>query len=158
MSSEKTLLQTAREYALRRIHRKECSSHDIYRSLIKKGFSEIIADHVIQELVSENQINDTRYTSLLVRQQLRQGKGPFSIRQKLQRQGINLPAHEVRELVLENSEQSELEMATQWIQRRYPRAQDDQKEKAKAIQSLVRRGFSFSLAYQAVLGRENPED
>jgi regulatory protein len=158
MSSEKMLLQAARECALKRINRKECSSTDIYRNLIKKGFPVSIVESVIQDLVSESQINDTRFASLLVRQQLRQSKGPHVIRQKLQHQGINLPAHEVSQLVCENSEQSELEMASNWVQRRYPKAHEDQKEKAKAIQSLVRRGFSFSIAYQAVLGMEHSGD
>lgn len=161
MALEKNPYQVAKEYALRRVNRRECTSADVLKYLIKKNTDPEIASNVVNELISSNQINDERYTSLLVRHQMRQAKGPHVIRQKLRNQGIGIDVAKVSQLIEEHSEQTELETAKQWVERKYPSlahlselpVAEKQKQSSRAIQGLVRRGFSYSVAYDAVFDK-----
>ncbi len=141
----------ARQAALRRLDRRECSSVGMARALKRKGFSADIISWTIQELLEEKLIDDQKYSEILVREQILKGKGPRWIQMKLKVEGILADQKYVEELIASTTHTSELEVAKAVVMKRYPNAQVDPVTAAKAIQALLRRGFSYDVARQVVL-------
>ena len=142
--------QSAKQIAFSRLDRRECSSQDIYRHLIKKGVSSEIASAIVSELMASNLIDDLRFTRMLARQQAANGKGPNVIRQKLREKGIQIELAKVREITEEVTQIKELDAAKAILERRYPTAALDRRESVRAYQALLRRGFSYSVVQQAL--------
>ena len=145
MTQENEIYRIGKEHALRRLGRRECSSRDILGHLIKKGIPEALAGEVVSELVSSSLISDARYARMLVREQAGRAKGPAAIRQKLREKGIQLELSEIKSLLSEVTEVSEVDMARALIERKYPNAQKDKVEARRAFQTLLRRGFSYEV-------------
>jgi regulatory protein len=144
MSHDEPNRATARNHALRKLNRRECSSHEILTALLQKGVSTELASQVVQELTQSQLISDERFASMFVRYLIQQGKGPHLIRQKLKLKGIHLSLEQIKELSQDSSEMSEAEQARRIIERKYPKSNQDRAEKNRAIQALMRRGFSYS--------------
>ncbi len=147
---EKDPDKSAKEYALRRLDRRECSAKDIYRHLIKKGVSSQVASHVVSDLVASNLISDERFAKMLTRAQVSRGKGPQVIRQKLREKGISLELSEVKAVSEEVGQMTELQAAQAVLERKYPRAAEDRAEANRAYQALIRRGFSYEVAQESL--------
>lgn len=148
--TEENLESQARQYALNRLNRRECSSQDMLQFLIRKRIPSEIASQVVQELQRNQYINDDRFAKMLTRQQVQRSKGPNYIRHKLKEKGIQLPPEQLNQLIQDVSETTELELARQVVLRKYPRAHLDRAEFNRAFQALIRRGFSFSVAKDAI--------
>ncbi len=142
----------AKETAMKRLDRRECSSLEIHNYLIDKGVTEEVVTQVVEELKSREYIHDGRYARMYVRSQTLKSKGPHFIRQKLTEKGIRLELNEIKELSEEVSKISEAESAKLILERKYPNAQTDRKETQRAINGLLRRGFSYSVI-QSLLSR-----
>ncbi len=149
MSDLKTKTE-ARQVALRRLDRRECSTGDIAQTLRRKGFSAEIITETLQELVDQKLIDDQKYSRILVREQILRGKGPNWIRMKLRAKGIAAERREVEALIENAADTSELAVATAVVARKYPLAKSDPLIARKAIQTLLRRGFSYDVARQAI--------
>ncbi len=143
----------ARGLALRRLGFREHSMRELSDWLQKKGVSREDAVSVVEELAALDFVNDARYARMLVREQTLRGKGPAVIRQRLKQKGIALDPDLLKELAFEASGQSALEQAVAIVERRYPRYRDDKREAQRAYGALIRRGFSFDVARDALLGR-----
>ena len=91
--------QVARQVALRRLDRRECSTGDIAQALRRKGFSAEVIAETVQELVEQKLIDDQKYSRILVREQILRGKGPNWIRMKLRAKGIAAERREVEALI-----------------------------------------------------------
>ena len=148
---------TAKTHAFNRLSRRECSSKDIYTHLVRKGASPETANAVVSELVEKELISDERFAKMLIRHLSSGGKGPSVIRQKLKEKGISMDLPKVRELTQDLTATSELDAAKKIAERRYPKAiadpgqsAVDPKEKNRAIQGLLRRGYSYSVAKDAL--------
>ncbi len=147
----------ARQVALRRLDRRECSTGDIAQTLKRKGFSAQVIAETVQELVDQKLIDDQKYSRILVREQTLRGKGPNWIRMKLKAKGIATDRKEVEALIENAAETSELVVAAGVVARKYPLACADPAVARKAIQALLRRGFSYDVARQAILiHRDSP--
>jgi regulatory protein len=109
----------------------------------------VIAE-TIQELVELKYIDDEKYSRIMVREQALRGKGPNWIRMKLKTKGITTERRQVEELLENAAQTSELEVAKSVVVRRYPNAHLDPVVGRKAIQTLLRRGFSYDVARQAI--------
>jgi regulatory protein len=155
--SEEDFLTKARRHALNRMNRRECSSQDIYQFLIRKGIPSEIATQVVQDFKKNQFINDERFAKMLTRQQVARSKGPNYIRQKLRDKGIQLKPDQMNDLIEEVSETTELELARQLVLRKYPRAHLDRLEANRAFQALIRRGFSYSIAREALNAQPESE-
>jgi regulatory protein len=140
----------AREHALRRLNRRESSSREIGLYLKRKGVDPEIAAEVISELQKNGTLSDERYARLLVRHQAQRSKGARFISSQLKTKGINLDLDKIKTLAEETTDKTELETAVELIRRKYPNTKTDQKEAAKAYQTLIRRGFSHSIAREAL--------
>lgn len=140
----------ARQVALRRLNRRECSTGDLAQHLKHKGFPPEIITQVIQDLVEKKYINDENYARIVIRESCMRGKGPHWIRMKLKEKGISTERATIETLITEVADTSELSLARGVISRRYPKAKEDPVIAKKAIQALLRRGFSYDVACEAL--------
>jgi regulatory protein len=150
MTPEETQLVEARQTALRRLDRRECSTGDISQCLRLKKFPPEIITQVVLELVDKKYINDDKYSRILVREQALRGKGPNWIRMKLKQKGIVTERGAIETIMKDVVETSELDIARGVVARRYPQVKENPVVAKKAIQALLRRGFSYSVAKEAL--------
>ena len=150
VSSEKDPRIFARETALGRLGRRECSAKDIHQNLVRKGVSPEIATDVVAELIERELISDERFARMMTRHLCSRGKGPAMVRQKLREKGIVIALDKIQELMHELTNTTELDAAREIVGRRYPDFGVDRKEAQRAFQALVRRGFSFQVAREAL--------
>lgn len=156
MKEEKDSYQSGKNYALGRLNRRECSSSDIRKRLILRGIPSDVASQIVSDLAQASLLDDERFSRLLIRQQIRLGKGPRAILQKLKQNGISYASEQIKTLSLEMSEPSEQETARALVERKYPKAWTDRKEASKALQTLLRRGFSYSIAMDVLKQAREP--
>lgn len=149
-SSGDDQLALARQTALRRLDRRECSTGDISECLRRKKFPADIITQVVQELVDRKYINNEKYSRIVAREQTLRGKGPNWIRMKLKQKGIVAERGAIETLIQEVTETSELDTARAVLCRRYPQARANPVIGKKAIQALLRRGFSYGVAREAL--------
>lgn len=150
MTSDNDPLAEARQIALRRLDRRECSSGDIFQCLKRKGFPSGISNLVVQELVEKKFINDEKYTRIVIREQALRGKGPTWIRIKLKQKGISAERGAIESLLGDVADTSELNVARAVVSRRYSQVRENPEMTKKALQALLRRGFSYGVARTAL--------
>lgn len=143
----------AYDVALRRLTAREYSSAEMRAYLERKGFSSEAAVEAVAELVRQRFLDDRRYLEAMVRYQAGRGKGPAYIRAKLKQKGLDVAAGEIKSMLSQFAGKTEVESAREVVERRYPGYQTDRAVAAKAIQALLRRGFSYDVAKLAVWGR-----
>ena len=145
----------ASQLVIKRVSRKECSSQELLIYLIKKGFDEGLAHEVIRDMIEKKWIDDQRFAEAMSRYQGTRGKGPIYIQRKLREKGLHMSASEIEAIIAASQGRSEIDRAVEILLRRYPEYATDFKTKQKAMQGLVRRGFSYDLAQKAI--RFKPE-
>jgi regulatory protein len=148
----------AARLVIKRVSRKECSSQELLGYLIKKGFEESLAHEVIREMIEKKWIDDRRFAEAMSRYHGTRGKGPIYIQNKLREKGLHMSATEIETIISASQGRSEMERAIEILHRRYPDFATDFKTKQKAMQALVRRGFSFDLAQKAVRQKQETND
>ncbi len=142
--------------ALRRISIREYGASELKAYLIRKGATPAQAEEVVDQLVADKRIDDHRYARVIARHQAFRDKGPAYVLAKLRQKGLKLSMSEVHALYeesLPNSRESELEMAREVLERRYPRALESQSEKKRAYEGLLRRGFSRDVVSKCLFKR-----
>ena len=144
---------TPRQLALGRLGRRECSRAEIEVWLVSKGVSPSEASQTAQELEKQGLIDDQRYARMMIRHQSLRGKGARYIALKLKQKGVHLDPRAIQEQSQELGLSSELELAREIVERRYPKAHSDRQVAAKAYNALLRRGFSSETARAAVFKR-----
>src|SRR4051794_22290904 len=108
MTHETNPFFEAKQKALRRLNRRECSAGDISQYLKRHGFASEIIGQVVQELVEKKYINDETYTRIVVREQTLRGKGPQWIRMKLREKGIIAERGTIETLMRDAADTTEL--------------------------------------------------
>lgn len=147
--------------ALRRISIREYGASELRSYLIKKGASAAQAEEVISQLVAENKIDDRRYARVIARHQAFRDKGPAYVLSKLRQKGVKLSMREVQSLYeesLPDTRKSELDMAREVLERRYPHALESPAEKKRAYEGLLRRGFSRDVVSKCLFKRSGSLD
>ena len=139
-----------RQLALIRLSVREYGSGEMRAYLRRKGVDEPEAQEIVAELVKSGQISDERYSRVITRHQAHRGKGPHYIVAKLREKGVKTDARKVREFYREAAPMDELETARRVVEIRYPRAFEDEAERRRAYQALLRRGFSSDVASRCV--------
>jgi regulatory protein len=150
MTLEKDPLAEARQIALHRLDRRECSTGDITQCLKRKKFPSDIITQVVSELVEKKYINNEKYARIVVREQALRGKGPNWIKMKLKEKGISTEREAIEVLMRDVADTSELNVARAVVSRRYPQVRENEVIAKKAIQALLRRGFSYGIAREAL--------
>ena len=122
------------------ISRREHSEQEITKKLLKKFDTPEVIDRVIIKLVSNNLVDDVRYTQMYVLARKRKGFGPKKIQFELISRGIN---DSISSLVIKE-EGSWKEAAQKAFNKKFKNgASQEFKERNKQKTFLQNRGFSF---------------
>lgn len=76
-------------HALRLLTRREHARLELQRKLVGKGYVEALVAEVIERLLEDDLLSDTRYAGALARTRLAQGHGPMRIRADLRQQQLD---------------------------------------------------------------------
>lgn len=132
--------------------KREYSKHDLTQKLLQYGADAQEVAQLVNELEQENYQSDTRMAGMLVRQQIRQGRGLQRIRQALKK-------HEIAPELAE-SELSDVDWFQEALQLKIKKFGIDiatePKEQARQIRFLQYRGFSMDVIMKVI--RYNIED
>ncbi len=125
------------------LSRREHSFKELYDKLRLRGFEPDEIDVALEKLVSENLLNDDRFTESYVHYRVQKGFGPLRIKNELSDKGID---NEIIQNQMESYESawSEL-MQQQRIKKFGAEIPADYKEKMKQARFLQNRGFSPEL-------------
>ncbi len=136
-----------------------CSKGEIRQKLRRIGFSEETADMVIYKLEKNHLLNDEEFAAQWVQYRSGQKYGPRRISQELRIKGVS--AEEAESALEEVPEEAQLENAVRLARKALQRAkagEDPRKTRQKILASIVRRGYSWDLARQAVDQVLNADD
>ena len=157
-------LERALAYAHRAIARREQTVAQVRALLERRGVAEATADLAVEELVGTGLLDDARFARRFAgdKRDLEQW-GSTRIARELDRRGRRRRADR-RGAWRESGRQDELDTARVLLERRWPQAPRDDRERDRAWRLLVRRGYEPELAYEAVrehertAGRAAPPD
>jgi len=160
-------LKPITDYALAIVAKREHSTTELKRKLTAKGYPKAEVADLITRFTEKNYINDERYAQTRARTRAENSKwGQGRIKQELAQNGIDktMTATTLEDL----SERHDwFAAATNLLQRRFPKPiptlnsldpslnkqdalKDIQKEKARRLNFLLRRGFSMPQALHAL--------
>lgn len=143
-----------RSYAFAVLTRKEYSKQDLLDklSLYAESREEVIA--LVEELARENYQSDQRVAEMVVRSQIRKGKGPNRIKLALSAKKID------KSLAQDDMQEIDwYEQAYQLKIKKYGlEVATDPKIKAKQIRFLQYRGFEMDAIMKAIRKKPNDED
>ena len=147
----KSEIEKALEYAYRLLDIRGRSSSEMTERLLRKGFSQNTAAQVLEKLKGLGLMDDVAFARGWVSARLRAGEGAFRIKRGLLEKGID---EELIEEVLKPLPAGEEEAvrAREVLSRRAVRYRRLDRETAfrRASAFLVRRGFSYPAALEAV--------
>ncbi len=165
-------LKPITDYALAIIARREHSTTELRRKLAQKGYPKTEVAELLAQFTERNYLNDTRYAQARARTRAEGSKwGQGRIKQELAQNGIEKSTTaEALDVVSEHHDW--FAAATNLLRRRFPKPlptwqdldpgpnkqdalKDLQKEKARRLNFLLRRGFSMQQALHALGITEN---
>ena len=146
-------LERALAYAHRAIARREQTVAQVRALLERRGVSEESADLAVEELLGTGLLDDARFARRFAtdKRDLDQW-GSTRIAAELDRHGVD--ADQIEAVLTETGRQDELDTARVLLERRWPQAPSDDRERDRAWRLLVRRGYAPELAYEAVREHE----
>ncbi|MBI1362954.1 MAG: hypothetical protein GC134_03125 [Proteobacteria bacterium] len=148
------------DVALTQLGRRDFSCAELHRRLLEKGFEEKEAAETIARLLDARYLDDARYAKAVVRTRAQlSGWGVQRIRLDLKKRLIPsaviqqaLADYEEQILTQEDGAEDWADKATDLLTRKYGRWSGtlEQKDYAKRLGFLMRRGYSFDQAKQAL--------
>jgi regulatory protein len=144
--------ERAIELAYKAVSRRERTVAELRTCLERKRVEPVAIDAAVEELTVSGFLDDTRYAVRFAedKRDLEQW-GSERIARELGRLGVDAGLIEV---ALCDRHQSELETAMLLLEQRFPTPPGDDRERDRAWQLLVRRGYSSELAYEAIRSHE----
>jgi regulatory protein len=157
----------ARAAALNYLSAQARTATELRRSLRRRGFEEQVADEVVAWAEERRYIDDAEYARSYVRARFGgRGHGPARLRQELARRGVGREA--VTEAIDEMLAEADIAEAAVDVARPRWRAlageTDPRRRRQKTLEFLVRRGFDYDDAREAVIrvagedGADEPDD
>ncbi len=141
----RTREQTPTQRALGLLTRREHSRKELTRKLAVRGVEKDEAAATVDKLAQAGWQDDARFAESLARARANTGYGPLHIRAELAAHGLD--AETIR-AALEACECDWADTARRLIARRFPGGRrQDPKQRRKAIDFLLRRGFERSVAF-----------
>lgn len=146
-------LERALAYANRAIARREQTVAQVRELLERRGVAEATADLAVEELLGTGLLDDARFARRFAgdKRDLEHW-GSTRIAAELERRGV--AAEEIAAVLAEGGRQGELDTARVLLERRWPQAPRDDRERDRAWRLLVRRGYEPELAYEALREHE----
>ncbi len=134
--------------ALGMLARREHSRHELKLKLTDRGAEPTQSEDALDRLVEIGYQDDDRFARALARTRAAAGQGPQRIRAEL---GTHALTSEQVAVALDACETDWPAAARELVTRRYPGAKlADPKQRRKAIEFLLRRGFDHASAFAAV--------
>ena len=145
----RTESERAIDLAYRAVARRELTVAELRTRLERKRVPPAAIDDAVSELEATGFLDDARYARQFTedKRELDQW-GSERIARDLHRRGI--AAHLIEEVVSTRSRDSELRTAVLLLEQRNPAAPEDDRERDRAWQMLVRRGYTPEIAYDAI--------
>lgn len=133
--------QALRSLAFTLLARREYSRHELRQRLLERALNADEVDHLVDELVASDYQNDERMAGMVLRSQLRQGRGPARVQQALKKHHIDA------ELVSDEMQQMDwLQQALALKVRKFgPEVARDPKLRARQVRFLQYRGFALDV-------------
>lgn len=137
------------------------SENEVRQKLKDKEFGNAVIDEAVKKLYKLNFLDDRAFSEALMQTQIRSSKkGPKAIQQDMQKKGIDKQMQ--KDVLADFSEEEQLELAKELAEK----IADKEKTKTprqieqKINDSLMRKGYSYSLIKQAIadLDLEKDED
>ncbi len=150
----KSSVNSRRAYnkAIDLISRREHSRKEIITKLSQRGYGEV-ADEVADRLEEKGYLDDERFANMYAQElKSRRSFGKRRISQELYMKGID---RDIIYDVLENLEESPQEEIIDILSRKYPHCLEDEKNKARAVNGLIRLGYSSYDIRSAIREYEN---
>ncbi|PAP77529.1 regulatory protein RecX [Rubrivirga marina] len=151
----------AKASALASVNHRARTADEIRQSLLRKGYAETIVEDTVAHLEGLGLVDDAAYARAFVRDRFNgRGYGPARLRQDLMRKGVGRRV--IDEALAELTEAEDLgaeareQAAKKW--RLLSSEEDVRKRKKKTMEYLVRRGFGFDVARDAVDAAADGED
>jgi regulatory protein len=142
--------------ALGLLVRREHSRRELERKLADRGAEPVQSEDALNHLTEQGYQNDDRFARALARTRASAGYGPQRIRAEL---GTHALTAEQIAIALDACETDWPTAARELVSRRYPGSKlNDPKQRRKAIEFLLRRGFDHASAYAAVGERPVPSE
>lgn len=140
--------------ALRLLSRREHSKHELRKKLLEREFEVEQVDTALAKMLEHDLQSDERFVKASINMRANSGHGPRRIK-------AELGQHQLEEGQLEtamaDSEVDWTANARQIVIRRFGKGELDFKTRNKAMNFLLRRGFSFDDAKLAVSPSEDEE-
>lgn len=135
-----------RSIAFALLAKREYSAQELKSKLLSFGGNATDIEPLVKELIASNYQSDERMAGMVVRSNLRKGRGPARIQQDLKKHHIN------QELAQENIQEVDwLQQAIELRMRKFgAEIPQEQKEKARQLRFLQYRGFDLDICFKAI--------
>ncbi len=141
----------ALERAVSMLAARSCSRGEIRQKLVRSQYASPTVEKVMEKLETNGLLDDQAFADQWTRYRASQRYGPRQIQWEMRRKGVS---PEDQAAALESfSEEEQLATAVSFVKKRLPglnRTSSELQQKQRLIQALVRRGYDWDLARQAV--------
>ena len=152
----RTESERAIDLAYKAVARRDLTVAELRARLERKHVAPEAIDDAVEELESTGFLDDARYAIQFAEDKRELERwGTDRIARDLRRRGIEPQL--IDAAVSNHSRDSELRTALLLLEQRYPAAPRDDRERDRAWQMLVRRGYNPELAYDAIRAWERAE-
>lgn len=138
--------QRALERAFRSLAARAHTEKEIVDKLTRAGFSQEAIAGAMETLTRYRLVDDAAYAENWVQTRAKRGIGPYRLRQELYRKGVC--SEEAQSALDALDEDDALDAAAAFAAKRMKN--DSPEEKRRAMQALLRRGFSYETARAAL--------
>ena len=136
---------------VRVLAQREHSETELRRKLLRKGYSAVLVDEVLEYLIANDLQSNERFVESFVRSRTARGFGPVKIRQELAGRGI---AESELEQVLTESGDHWIDVAKRAREKKFgdglPSRDEDGKAWGQQARFLATRGFPADLIYRVL--------
>ena len=137
--------------------RREHSCQELMAKLVSKGWSESIAQEVVQALADEHMVSDERFAESLLQTRRQRGYGPVRIQHELSQKGV---ADSIIESIMDQGLDP---VSPNWMneirnvkEKKFGKEEPkDIKERARQARFLQHRGFTFDQIRQVLNNNSN---
>lgn len=128
---------------------REHSRQELKKKLIQKEFSaDVDLDELLDELESNDYLNDQRFAESFIRYRITRGQGKIKILNELRQRGVS---SSIINISIEQSETDWFELARQIREKKFGEIiPEDYKEKTRQMRFLLGRGFDSEAIHYAI--------
>jgi regulatory protein len=129
--------------------RREHSAAELRERLGRARVDQETAEQAIAIVIEQGYLSDERYARLLAEDRRNiDGWGVVRIRERMQRAGLDSGL--IESTLAPFDETSECQAAVELLRRRFPTPPGNAREQQRAFALLVRQGFDYEVAYDAI--------